>query len=63
MRRLLVRSAAEEVRMAQPLWEDAQPQGAKGHAVQLAATTPTPVWTTEEMEGRGEKGPQGCGSE
>ena len=63
MRRLQVRSAAEEAGMVRPPWEDAQPQGAKGHAVQLAATTRALVWATEEMEECGEKGPQGCGSE
>ena len=42
--------------------ENAQPQSAKGHVVRLAVTTPTPVCTTEEMEGHGRKGPQGCGS-
>ena len=47
--------------MAWPLSEDAQPQAAKGDAVQLAATTPTQMWPTEKMERCGEKRPQKCG--
>ena len=43
--------------MAQLPSENAQLEDAKGHAVRLAATTPTLVWATKEMEGRCEKEP------
>ena len=49
--------AEKETGVAWPLSEDARPQAAKGDAVQLAATTPIQMWTTEKMERCGEKRP------
>ena len=43
--------------VAWPLSEDARTQAAKGAADQLAATTPTQMWSTEKIEGCGEKRP------